>query len=43
MTFMVKIILGKLKNLYIQHAWISIMKKENSNQNVKVEMTVILF
>ena len=26
-----KILLAKLKNLYIQYAWISIMKKQNSN------------
>ena len=26
-----------LKYLCIQYAWISIMKKQNSNQNVKVE------
>ena len=26
--FLVKILLAKLKNLYIQYTWISIMKKE---------------
>ena len=36
MSFLVKI----LKYLYIQYAWISIMKKQNSNQNVKVEKMV---
>ena len=36
-----KILLAKLKNLYIQYAWISIMKKQNSNQNVKVEKMVV--
>ena len=34
---MVKILLVKLKNLYIQFAWVSIMEKQNSNQNMKVE------
>ena len=38
---LVKILLCKLKNLYIQYAWISIMKKHNSNQNVKVEKMVV--
>ena len=37
-----KILLVKLKYLYIQYAWISIMKKQNSNQNVKVEKMVVL-
>ena len=36
-----KILLAKLKNLYIQYAWISIMKKQNSNQNLKVEKMVL--
>ena len=36
-----KILLAKLKNLYIQYAWTSIMKKQNSNQNVKVGKMVI--
>ena len=31
----------KLKHLYIQYAWISIMKKQNSNQNVKVKKMVV--
>ena len=31
-----KILLDKLKYVYIQYAWISIMKKLNSNQNEKV-------
>ena len=39
---MVKILLVKLKYLYIEYAWISIMKKQNSNQNVKVEKMVVL-
>ena len=34
---MVKILLVKLKNLYIQYAWIWIMKKQNS----KVEKMVV--
>ena len=37
-----KILLVKLKYLYIQYAWISIMKKQNSNQNVKFEKMVVL-
>ena len=36
-SFLVKILLVKLKYLYIQYAWISIMKKQNSNQNGKVK------
>ena len=31
----------KLKDLYIQYSWISIMKKQNSNQNVKVAKMVL--
>ena len=38
---MVKILLFKLKNHYIQYTWFSIMKKQNKNQNVKVEKMVI--
>ena len=34
--------LGKLKYLYIQYAWISIMKNQNSNQNGNVEKMVLL-
>ena len=41
-SFLVKILLVKLKYLYIQYAWISIMKKQNSNQNVKVEKLVLV-
>ena len=41
MSFMVKILLDKLKNFYIQYAWMSIMKMQNSNQNVKVEKMVV--
>ena len=37
-----KILLVKFEYLYIQYAWISIMKKQNSNQNGKVEKTVVL-
>ena len=37
-----KILLVKLKYLYIQYAWIWIMKKQNSNQNVKIEKMVAL-
>ena len=40
-SFLVKILLVKLKYLYIQYAWISIMKKQNSNQNLKVEKMMI--
>ena len=36
-----KILLAKLKNLYLQYAWVSIMKKQNSNENVKVEKMVV--
>ena len=32
----------KLKLLYIQYAWISVMKKQNSNQNGKIENLVVL-
>ena len=38
-----KILLVKLKYLYIQYAWISIMKKQNSNQNGKVVVLVKTF
>ena len=34
--------LVKLEYLYLKYAWISVMKKENSNQNGKVEKIVIL-
>ena len=37
-----KILLFKLKYLYIQYAWISVIKKQNSNQNRKVEKVVAL-
>ena len=36
-SFLVKIFLINLKYLHIKYAWISIMKKQNSNQNVNVE------
>ena len=39
-SFLVKVLLAKLKCLYIQYAWISIMKKQNCNQNVKVGKVV---
>ena len=39
---LVKILLVKLKHLYIQYAWILIMKKQSSNQDVKVEKMVVL-
>ena len=39
---LVKILLVKLKYLYIQYAWISVMKTQNSNQNGKVEKMVVL-
>ena len=41
-SFLVKILLVKLKYLYIQYAGISMMKKQNINQNVKVEKMVVL-
>ena len=41
-SFLVKILLVKLKYLYIQYAWISIIKKQNSNENGKVEKMVVL-
>ena len=41
-TFLVKILLVKLKYLYIPYAWILIKKNEDSNQNVKVEKMVVL-
>ena len=34
--------LVKLEYLYLMYAWISFIKKENSNQNGKVEKIVIL-
>ena len=37
MSFLVKTLLVNLKYLYIQYVWISIMKKQNSIQNRKVE------
>ena len=41
-SFLVKILLVKLKYLYTQYAWISIMKKQNNNQNLNVEKIVVL-
>ena len=41
-SFLVKILLIKLKYLYIQYTLISIMKKQHSNQNVKVGKMVVL-
>ena len=38
---MENILLSKLKNLYIQYASISIMKKQNINQNVRVKKMVV--
>ena len=38
-----KILLVKWKYLYIQYAWISIMKKQTINQNVKFERLVETF
>ena len=37
-----KMLLVKLKYLYTECTWISIMKKQTINQNVKVEKTVVL-
>ena len=31
-SFLVKVLLVKLKNLYIQHAWVLIIEKQNSSQ-----------
>ena len=39
---LVNVLLVKLKYLYIQYAWISIMKKQNINQNVNAEKMVVL-
>ena len=39
---LVKNLLNKLKYLYIQYDWISVMKNQNSNQNGKVEKMVVL-
>ena len=41
MFFMVKILLVKWKNFYIQFTWISIMEKQSSNQKVKIEKMVV--
>ena len=41
-TFSWKFYWFKLKYFYIQYAWISIMKNQNSNQNGKVEKMVVL-
>ena len=38
---MVKTLLVKLKKVYVQFAWILIKKKQNSNQNVRVEKMVV--
>ena len=40
--FLVKVLLVMLKNLYIQYASVSIMEKQNSNQNVRAEKVVVL-
>ena len=40
--FLAKVLLFKLKYLYIQFAWISIMKKQNINWNGKVEKVMVL-
>ena len=40
-SFMIKILLVKLKYLYIQCALLSIMKKQNNNQNVRVKEMVV--
>ena len=40
--YLVKNLLVKLKYFYLQYAWVSITKKQNSNQNVKVEKVVVL-
>ena len=40
--FFVKVLLVMLKYLYIQYASVSIMEKQNSNQNVRAEKVVVL-
>ena len=40
--FLVKVLLVMLKYLYIQYASVSIMEKQNSNQNVRAEKVVVL-
>ena len=40
-SFLGEILLVKLKYLYTHYAWISIIKKQNSSQNVEVEKMVI--
>ena len=42
LSFLVNILLAKLKYLYIQNTWISIMKKQKSSQNLKVEKMVVI-
>ena len=37
-----KILLAKVKYLYVEYSWISIMKKQNNNQNAKVEKMAVL-
>ena len=41
-SVLVKTLLIKLKYLHVKYAWISIIKKQNSNQNVKAEKMVVL-
>ena len=41
-VFLMIILLVKLKYLYLQNAWISIMNKQNNSQNGKVEKVVVL-
>ena len=40
--FLAKVLLFKLKYLYIQFAWISITKKQKINWNGKVEKVMVL-
>ena len=40
-SVLVKILFAKLDNFYVQYAWILIIKKQNSNQNVMVEKMVV--
>ena len=42
LSFLVNIFLAKLKYLYIQNTWISIMKKQKSSQNLKVEKMMVI-
>ena len=40
-SFLLYILLAKLKNLYIYHARILILKRQNSTQKMKIEKTMV--